>query len=122
MTGKVCKHICRTTNLRLASLEKIEEELNKWFTDVCTAKDQFVPKVRHRKLPCPRPNREVELLQTMFSNVKNLALARGWTQELKARYMQLRHELRVKWPVASQRTWERLIANTQAMYNEPENF
>ena len=36
--------------------------------------------------------------------------------------MQLRHELREKWSEASQRAWERLIANTQAMYSEPENF
>ena len=116
------QNLPRPTNLRLASIEEIEEELNKWFTDVCNAKDQFVPKVRHKKLPCPRPTREIELLQTMFSNVKNLALARGWTQELKTRYMQLRHELRVKWSEASQRTWERLMANTQAMYSEPDKF
>ena len=116
------QNLPRATNLRLASIENIEEELDKWFTDVCNAKDQFIPKVRHTKLPCPRPTREIETLQTMFSNVKSLALARGWTQDLKARYMQLRHELREKWSEATQRTWERLIAKTQAMYSKPEKF
>ena len=114
--------IPNTTHLRQASLNEIEEEVDKWFSDVLLAREQFIPKRRYKRLPCPRPTPQIELTQAMFNNVKTLAQIRGWTQELRRRYLELRLELREQWTEANQRSWERLMANLEAKYSEPEDF
>ena len=111
-----------TTNLRNATINEIEEEVEKWYTDLQNARDRFIPKVRYRRLPCPVPTQEIEHLQSMFSDVKNLASVRGWTLELKNRYRQLRNELREKWIQESNRHWEALVSRTESHYDDPAKF
>lgn len=111
-----------TTNLRGATLNEIEEEVEKWYTDVLEAKRLFIPKARYKTTAGPRADQDILNLQTMFSNIQNLAHTRGWTQELKDRYLQLRHELSEKWTIASQNAWENIIARTETHYNDPKKF
>ena len=111
-----------TTNLRDATLQEIDQEVDKWYADLLNAKDRFIPKSRYKRQPCPRPTQEITQLQTMFSHVLTLAQTRGWTPELRNRYSEIRLDLREKWTAALRDQWQRFMAQTETKYNNPKDF
>lgn len=100
----------------------IDDEMSRWFREVKTAMSQNIPLINHRTLPHPKTTNELQLLQIAFSNLKRKASISGWTQHLRNTMKILQNNITNIAKQQRDRLWEELIAKTEQLYTQPEQF
>ncbi|XP_042858894.1 uncharacterized protein LOC122245014 [Penaeus japonicus] len=72
---------------------EINKEMDKWLQDVLNTKRTCIPNKSFRTAPHPTNSPELQLLQTLYKGVRDLATIQGWTPELRRRHTQIRDQL-----------------------------
>ncbi|XP_069989444.1 uncharacterized protein [Penaeus vannamei] len=86
----------------------IDQETERWLKDIIETKQITIPHRTPRALPHTKSSTELQHLQVMYQNVRNLATHRGWDQELKRRCNEIRIQLTEACRALSNSLWAKL--------------
>lgn len=112
----------RQLNLNNQPINKIDEQMQKWFTAVQNAMKNNIPLTTHRTLPHPKVTNEIKLIQTVYKNIQNSAKNTGWTTQLRTTAKILQNNLTELLKQQRNIMWEELLNNTEKQYNDPAKF
>lgn len=81
-------------NLDHFTIDKIDNETNKWFDQVTKAMDKHVPKTIHRTIPYPQITPAIKATQQEFKNIVTEITFQGHTVERRRKMGRLKEQLK----------------------------
>lgn len=109
-------------NLDQHPVQRIDEELGKWFKEIENAIKHNIPTTTYRTIPHAKLTNEVRLLQQANKNIQDKASQTGWTQQLRNTKKTLQNNLQRILKVHHDQLWEDILQQTERTYRDPEQF
>lgn len=109
-------------NLDRQPRQKIDEQLDRWFTAVQAAMDNNIPVTTFRTLPHIKLTKEVHLIQQAYKNIMAKANNTGWTEQLRNTMKVLQNNMASIMKEQGEKYWEKLLQNTEKTYRQPQIF
>ncbi|XP_069982169.1 uncharacterized protein [Penaeus vannamei] len=94
----------------------------RWYDDLLEAKETSIPKRAYRTAPHRTSSPELQLLQAQYKGIKTLVNTRGWGQELRKQFKQVRVQLTETCRAHFSNKWIELATNLASKSRGPKDF
>lgn len=105
-----------------ATLEEIDDEVNKWQETILSATNKHIPTTTHRTLPAPQHSHDTKLILVQYTNLRTHIQTHGFTRQQYQRYRQLQQNLQDSLTRDANTQWSNTITQTSAQYSDPNTF
>lgn len=110
------------SSIEQATLEEIDEEINKWYANINDSKKRHIPITYHRTLPHTPHSQHTQTLIQQFNALRIHSLTNGWSRAHYNRYRELRNLIQESLIQESSKHWQDTITHLASLYRYPPDF
>lgn len=109
-------------NLQEASLEEIDQEIEKWYKVTKDAIANHIPTTHFKQLPSPTHSHNTKKIIISYNTMRQHAETHGWTNQHYTHYKILRTILQDTMTREANESWSNTIKKTADVYRDPKTF